>query len=328
MKQYKWVPLFGEIEVKRDSLRFQGKLVEPAADSSSTEAAQPPTSVPTVGLVLCDHYLTDGSVSTTVEFEEVGPSTGCEIVVDYDVDTKGFVSAGVTGFEFGMFSIREWYPGAGGTQGQADQPRWIPYSIAGDRANLRAHQKYELKATLYGSRLTLEVDGVAVAVATLRATRTGRHQIGLWFLSHSSITVRDFKVDSEKPRAFVVMQFSAPYDDVYSEVIKSVSDRFTLETIRADELYGPGLIVGDVIDQIARAQLIIADIAPVNANVYFEVGYALALSKPMILLAKKGTQLPFDVSGFRVLFYEDSIAGKARIEEGLTRHIRAILGPS
>jgi len=74
------------------------------------------------------------------------------------------------------------------------------------------------------------------------------------------------------------------------------------------------------------SQLIIADITPTsNANVYFEVGYALALEKPTILLAKKGTALPFDVAGFRVLFYDDTIGGKNRLEDGLRRHLDAIL---
>jgi len=326
MKKPRWIPLFGDFDIQKGAIRFNGRLIESQADSASMEPAQAATTVPTVGLALCDQHLTDGTVAATVEFDELGPNTGCEVVVDYDVETRGFITAGITGFEFGMFSIREWYPGAGGSHAQADQPRWIPYSVVGDRANLRARTRYDLKVTLYGSRLTLEVDGVAVAAGTLRQTRSGRRQTGVWLLSGGRVTVRDFRVDSEKPRAFVVMQFSPPYNDVYSEVIKSVSGRFTLETIRADELYGPGLIVGDVVDQIARAQLIIADITPINANVYFEVGYALALGKPLILLAKKGTQLPFDVSGFRVLFYEDSIAGKGRIEEGLSRHLLAVLG--
>jgi hypothetical protein len=68
-------------------------------------------------------------------------------------------------------------------------------------------------------------------------------------------------------------------------------------------------------DAVAAAPII----TPNNANVYFEVGYALALAKPTTLLARKGTSLPFDVAGFRVLFmktpsdYEDTIGGKSRV---------------
>ena len=122
------------------------------------------------------------------------------------------------------------------------------------------------------------------------------------------------------------MQLSPPFDDMYLEVIKAVSKEFGLDALRADEMYGPGVIVRDIINQVVNAQMVIADISVANANVYFEVGYALALNKPIILLARKGTDLPFDVSGFRVLFYEDSIGGKAKVEEGLRNHLRAIRG--
>jgi len=71
---------------------------------------------------------------------------------------------------------------------------------------------------------------------------------------------------------------------------------------------------------------VIAEITPANPNVYYEIGYAHALNKPTILIAERATELPFDVSPFRVLFYENTIAGKKRIEEGLRRHLEAILG--
>ena len=58
---------------------------------------------------------------------------------------------------------------------------------------------------------------------------------------------------------------------------------------------------------------------------FYEVGYAHALCNPTILLAEKGTRLPFDVSPFRTLFYENSIAGKRVFEEGLRRHVGASL---
>lgn len=160
----------------------------------------------------------------------------------------------------------------------------------------------------------------------MQSNPTRRPQVGLWCSNHDEIVIENITIAGGKPRAFVVMQFSDPYDQVYSDVIRRVCEEFGLEAVRADEIYGPGLIISDVVDQIQRAQVIIADISPANPNVYFEVGYALALRKQIILLAKKGTPLPFGVSAFRVFFYEDSIGGKAKVEEGLARHLRAILG--
>jgi hypothetical protein len=89
-------------------------------------------------------------------------------------------------------------------------------------------------------------------------------------------------------------------------------------------MYGPGVIVYDIAQQIIGAQAVIAEITPVNANVYYEVGFAHALGKPTILLADKETKVPFDVSPFRILFYENTIPGKSKFEAGLRRHLNAI----
>jgi nucleoside 2-deoxyribosyltransferase len=56
---------------------------------------------------------------------------------------------------------------------------------------------------------------------------------------------------------------------------------------RADQVYGPGSIIEDVIRGIETAQIVIAEITPTNENVFYEVGYAHALKKPTILLANK-----------------------------------------
>ena len=179
--------------------------------------------------------------------------------------------------------------------------------------------------------MSLDVDDVEVSLATLPAAPNQARQVGLFLVSTTVVEISGFSAEIERPKAFIVMQFSSPYNEVYSHVIKNVCDRdeFKIEAVRADEIYGPGIIIKDVIDRIAKSQVVIADISPDNPNVYFEVGYALALGKPIILLAqrrKPGEPLPFDLSAFRVLFYDDSIGGKPKLEEGLVNHLREIVG--
>lgn len=326
----KWVPLFGNFDLKRDAMVFKGELVEipySAGEGASTPARETPGTMPSIGTMVCNQQITDGTISAEVMFEELGSNSGFELILGYDIETRGFLAAGIPGYDFALFSIRQWHPGTDqGSQAPSEQPRWVPYYLGGDRGFLKPKQTYTLEASIRGSRVSLELDGVHVASASLREAPNKPRQVGLWCLSHSSIRIRNFRIDAEKPRAFVVMHFAKPYDEVYSEVLSKACAKFGLSSIRADEIYGPGLIIDDIVSEILRAQVIIADITPQNANVYFEVGYALAWSKPIILLARAGTELPFDVSGFRVLFYEDSIAGKARLEEGLIRHLGAILG--
>jgi hypothetical protein len=167
-----------------------------------------------------------------------------------------------------------------------------------------------------GSRVTLAVDDIDVAVKDLPFSLP-QSQVGIYCRSRDAITVTDFRVETQRPNVFVVMQFSAPYNDLYSEVIRTVCKQLGFDVIRADEDYGPGIIIADVARQIYESAVIVADITPTNPNVYYEVGFAHALNKPTILMAEKGTKLPFDVSPFRTLFYENTINGKTKIEEGL-----------
>lgn len=121
------------------------------------------------------------------------------------------------------------------------------------------------------------------------------------------------------------MQFTKPYDELFEEAIKKVCEEFKIRAVRADETYGPGLIIADIIKKIRESQIVIAEISPANPNGYYEVGYSHALNKPTILIAEKDTKLPFDISPFRTLFYKNSIGGKKKIETGLRKHIEAIL---
>jgi Nucleoside 2-deoxyribosyltransferase len=139
-----------------------------------------------------------------------------------------------------------------------------------------------------------------------------------------SIEFTDFNAKAVRGDAFVVMQFSG-FEELYSDVIAPLTMEFGLRPYRADQVYGPGSIMEDIIKGIETSQIVIAEITPSNENVFYEVGYAHALKKPTILLAEKNKKLPFDLSGFRCLFYDNSIGGKRKVEEGLRKHLDAIL---
>jgi len=218
-----------------------------------------------------------------------------------------------------MFEIREY--GGPRTAGRG----WWDHRLAGDRANLKPDRAYRVEVQLRGALVTLHIDGVAVGTAEVTSPMGRPRQVGVLCKADHLITIRNLVVEGAKPKAFVVMQFGAGYDEVYEDGVKEVCKSYEVNVLRADEVSGPGLIISDIVREIATSQLIIADITPTNANVYFEVGYALALGKPTILLAQKGTALPFDVAGFRVLFYEDTIGGKKKLEDGIRRHLDAIL---
>jgi hypothetical protein len=316
----KVIPAWGDFESKGEMVTFEGRMVDPVAGARPT--MQVPS--PLVGLALTDKFITDGVITAEIEFEALEEMPVAEIVIGFDHNTKYM---NVVGFGGGiaMLSIREF----GAQTGPDAQGKWIDHKSFGDRANLRAKKKYHLAIALLGSRLTVEVDGVRMAEQSDPWIRNKPNQVGIFCQSSKRIFINKINVTTTKPKAFVVMQFSDPYNDVHGQVIKKICSEFEIEDIRADEIYGPGSVIEDIVAGIATSRLVIADISTPNPNVFFEVGYALALNIPIILMAQKNVEnksLPFDVSGFRVLFYENSIAGKQKLEDGLRLHLQAVMG--
>jgi nucleoside 2-deoxyribosyltransferase len=120
------------------------------------------------------------------------------------------------------------------------------------------------------------------------------------------------------------MQFTSPFNELYGEVITPVCADLGIKAYRASDIYRPGVVLQDIIQGLAESNVIIAEITPANPNVFYELGYAHALYKPVILLAERDTPLPFDVGGYRVIFYENAIRGKSSLETELRRHLSNI----
>ena len=83
------------------------------------------------------------------------------------------------------------------------------------------------------------------------------------------------------------MEFTEPFDSLYAEVIRPVCEDLELEPYRADDVFRPGLILQDIISGLVESDVIIAEITPTNANVFYELGYAHARNTPTVLLARR-----------------------------------------
>src|SRR5262249_37474923 len=83
--------------------------------------------------------------------------------------------------------------------------------------------------------------------------------------------------------------------------------------LRIDELNEPGDVIGQYINKIFSAKIVIVDVSMPNGNVYYELGIRQSLSNhPTILVAQVGSELPFDIQSQRVLFYDNSAVEKTR----------------
>jgi hypothetical protein len=314
---YRWVSLLEPVTVTTPaSLFFQGKEVD-YVDSSTSEVKHDGAAV---GLALSDESFSGGTIKATFNFKSVGLKNAAGLTIGANAMSGAHLSV-VLGL-WGLCSLRTWTgnqtPGVGVAPG-----RWVDHATVGTSHNLLADRDYELNIEMLGSFVKVALDGVPLIKFDLNETLSALRP-GVWFMSQGDVEVKDFSVRSREASAFVVMEFSQVFNDLYTHVIKPSCVDQKISPVRADERHGPGIILADIERQIRESNVIIADITPVNANVFYEVGYAHALKKPTILLAQKGTKLPFDISGFRTIFYDNTIEGKGQVEDGLKKHLNEV----
>lgn len=109
---------------------------------------------------------------------------------------------------------------------------------------------------------------------------------------------------ARKKSVFVAMPFVEEFEDVYQFGIYSTIRRCGYICEKVDESAFAGNIVDRIMDGIRNAEFVIADLTLEKPNVYLEVGYAWGMKKPVLLVAREGQRLHFDVSHHKCLFYK------------------------
>jgi hypothetical protein len=297
-----WATILGDWSFKANTVTYRGGKEEFSAHGQSFP----------MGILVNDRPLGRGTCEVSVEFDEISPDPFAGgIILGYRSQDRDYLLVEL-GAGQAAYSVSEFVPGFG----------WRPLKRVGPRDALEAKRQYRLEVSLRGQELRASVDGVAVLDLLLSKPPEGK-QTGLVAAGNNRIRFSDFQVASNRPRAFVALEYREPFDTFYREVIKPQAERY-YDVIDMREKAGPGVIFQDMQREIAQADILIAEITPVNPNVFYELGYAQALGKPTILLAQRGGTLPFDIRSYRVVFYDDSIGGKSRVEQDLAKHLDAI----
>ncbi len=106
-----------------------------------------------------------------------------------------------------------------------------------------------------------------------------------------------------KPFCFVLMPFDQSFNDIYEFGIKGACSDADVYCERVDEQIFLGSMLDRIYNQISRADLLVADMTGRNPNVFYEVGYAHALGKNVVLLTQKSEDIPFDLKHFPHIIY-------------------------
>ena len=103
------------------------------------------------------------------------------------------------------------------------------------------------------------------------------------------------------PRIFVVMPFGKPWDDVFINLFEKGANDAGFIISRGDEI----VRVGDLSTNLWRkAGLVLAEVSLPNPNVYYEIGLAVALGKPVFVFKQRDVVLPADFGGVHYYNYD------------------------
>jgi len=121
---------------------------------------------------------------------------------------------------------------------------------------------------------------------------------------------------------FVTMPFAEEFNNIKTEIKKSVTNS-GYEYVRADEYYSSGKITEQIIQMIEKSDICICDLTNNNPNVIWELGYAYAKQKIIVLIAQSTDDLFFDIKIDRAIIYD-----KDKLSISLTQKLDLFLSES
>jgi len=141
---------------------------------------------------------------------------------------------------------------------------------------------------------------------------------------------RDFR--PQKGQCFVLMPYGVKphaesgvdidWDERFKEVLEPAIEAAGMVPLRADNIFGAQLLIDRVWRGIQEAEVVIADLTGLSANVMYEVGLANVIGKRLILLSMS-TPIPIDLAPFVAIMYSHDGMGLLKLSRELQTNLEA-----
>ena len=118
-------------------------------------------------------------------------------------------------------------------------------------------------------------------------------------------------------RAFVLMPFDPEFDAIFNNLIRPALEEVGYDVKRADSILNQQNILKDIVRGIAEADLVVADLTSLNANVFYELGISHAMQKLTVLLTQSSEDIPFDLKSYRVISYSTHFNEASQLSQTL-----------
>lgn len=118
-------------------------------------------------------------------------------------------------------------------------------------------------------------------------------------------------------------KFTKRYEDIYKPAIKAAE----LEAYRVDLDPGVKIPIEEIESKIKGSIICFADISTDNPNVWYELGYAFALGKDVVMICDESrTEFPFDVRHKNIIGYKtESPSDFESLKNNITVKLKAYL---
>ena len=149
-------------------------------------------------------------------------------------------------------------------------------------------------------------------------SKTAREMIRSFTVAKGPESHLDIRIDY--PEVFVVMPFGETWSsNVYNNIFRPAIKDAGFAESRGDAIVRVGDLNTNVWQSITQAGVILAEVSAPNPNVYYEIGLATALGKPVFLFKQKDVKLPADFGGAHYYEYElkDPDATRKKLSEEL-----------
>lgn len=129
---------------------------------------------------------------------------------------------------------------------------------------------------------------------------------------------------------FVIQPFDgAKFDKRFLDVYKPAIEQAGLEAYRVDADPGVLIPIESIEKGIRQATICLADISTDNPNVWYELGFAFAAKRSVVMVCsdeRVGRKYPFDIQHRSVIPYQaDSPSDFEKLKSNLTNKLKALL---
>lgn len=131
-------------------------------------------------------------------------------------------------------------------------------------------------------------------------------------------------------QCFVIQPFDkGKFDKRFKDIFKPAIKQANLEAYRVDDDPSSRIPIETIEQNIRDSRLCFAEITTNNPNVWYELGYAFALKKDVVMVScqdERTEAFPFDVRHRNIITYESSSSSDfSRLSEKITKKIEAYL---